>query len=153
MATSTLSQSDTAASTVTVPTTTLDARPHLPLTTIYTPPPSCSSIVTWDGTHLWQFGTNQTGGDCYPPKFRSIYNSYYSPGICPHDWTSAGSLQSSTGFDAMYVCIVEIFKIHKSFSLQFSLQERASSIDIGRRKSIANLLYIVGAALSESTDT
>lgn len=73
----------------------------LPLTTIYTPPPSCSSIVTWDGTDLWQYGVNQTGGDCYPPDFLSIYDSYYTPGICPHAWTSAGTVSHSSGFDAM----------------------------------------------------
>ena len=73
----------------------------LPLTTIYTPPASCSQIVTWDGDNLWQYGTNQTGGDCYPPDFNRIFNSYYTPGICPDAWTSAGKIAHSSGHDAM----------------------------------------------------
>ena len=76
-------------------------RPPLPLTSIYTPPASCSQIVTWDGENFWQYGTNQTGGDCYPPGFHSIFNSYYTPGICPDAWTSAGQLSHSSGRDAM----------------------------------------------------
>lgn len=76
-------------------------RPPLPLTSIYTPPASCSQIVTWDGENFWQYGTNQTGGDCYPPGFHSIFNSYYTPGICPDAWTSAGQIAHSSGRDAM----------------------------------------------------
>lgn len=82
-------------------TVTSGHRPPIPLTTIYSPPASCHSIITWDGSHFWQYGTNQTGGDCYPPKFRSILNSWYAPGICPDQWTSAGSVQTFTGYDAM----------------------------------------------------
>ena len=73
----------------------------LPLTTIYTAPASCSQIVTWDGENLWQYGTNQTGGDCYPPDFLRIFNSFYTPGICPDAWTSAGKIAHSSGHDAM----------------------------------------------------
>lgn len=80
----------------------------LPLTTIYTPPASCSQIVTWDGTNFWQYGTNQTGGDCYPPNFHNVYNSFYTPGVCPDAWTSAGMLQHSSGYDAM--CCPEYLK-------------------------------------------
>lgn len=76
-------------------------RKPLPLTTIYTPPASCSQIVTWDGNNLWQYGTNQTGGECYPPNFHNIYNSFYTPGVCPDAWTSAGMLHHSSGHDAM----------------------------------------------------
>ena len=73
----------------------------LPLTTIYTPPASCSDIETWNGEHLWQYGTNQTGGNCYPPQFKRILNSWYSPGVCPDAWTSAGVVKDYVGFDAM----------------------------------------------------
>ena len=73
----------------------------LPLTTIYTPPASCSQIVTWNGEDFWQYGTNQTGGECYPPGFKKIFNSYYTPGICPDAWTSAGKIAHSSGHDAM----------------------------------------------------
>jgi hypothetical protein len=65
----------------------------IPLTTIFTPPASCSSIITYDGTYLWQGGVLQTGDlDCYPTSFLSIYASFYSPGICPYGWTSASSV-------------------------------------------------------------
>ena len=77
-------------------------RPQIALTTVYTPPATCNSYVTYDGTTLWQNGVSQTGDiNCYPPEFPLILGSYYSPGICPHQWTSAGSLSHSSGFDAM----------------------------------------------------
>ncbi|KAL8829190.1 MAG: hypothetical protein Q9170_006285 [Blastenia crenularia] len=69
---------------------------HIPLTTIFTPPPSCLSTVTYDGTFFWQGGIVQTGDqDCYPPRFTDIFNSQYSPGICPHGWTSVANLNTA----------------------------------------------------------
>ena len=62
------------------------------MTTIFTPPPSCLSTVTYDGTTFWQGGLLQTGDqDCYPPHFTDIFDSQYTPGICPHGWTSVGN--------------------------------------------------------------
>lgn len=62
------------------------------LTTIFTPPASCSSLITWDGSLFWQGGIFQTNDpSCYPDTFKSILYSYYSPGLCPYGWTSAGS--------------------------------------------------------------
>ena len=64
------------------------AKGDIPLTTIFTPPSSCLSIVTFDGLTLWQGGLLQTGDqNCFPPYFTDIYNSWYSPAICPHGWT------------------------------------------------------------------
>lgn len=62
------------------------------LTTIFTPPPSCLSTVTYDGTSFWQGGLLQTGDqDCYPPSFTDIFNTLYNPGICPSGWTSVAN--------------------------------------------------------------
>ncbi|KAL9594845.1 MAG: hypothetical protein Q9219_006809 [cf. Caloplaca sp. 3 TL-2023] len=64
----------------------------IPLTTIFTPPPSCLSTITYDGTSLWQNGLLQTGDqNCYPPRFTDIFFSHYNPGICPFGWTSVGN--------------------------------------------------------------
>ncbi|KAI4114263.1 MAG: hypothetical protein LQ345_004926 [Seirophora villosa] len=62
------------------------------LTTIFTPPPSCLSTVTYDGTSFWQGGLVQTGDqNCYPASFTDIFNSFYNPGICPSGWTSVAN--------------------------------------------------------------
>ncbi|KAI4175914.1 MAG: hypothetical protein LQ348_006085 [Seirophora lacunosa] len=62
------------------------------LTTIFSPPPSCLSTVTYDGTSFWQGGLLQTGDqDCYPPSFTDIFNTLYNPGICPSGWTSVAN--------------------------------------------------------------
>ncbi|KAL8730827.1 MAG: hypothetical protein Q9181_004518 [Wetmoreana brouardii] len=62
------------------------------LTTLFTPPRSCLATVTYDGTSFWQGGLVQTGDqNCYPPRFTDIFNSQYSPGICPSGWTSVGN--------------------------------------------------------------
>lgn len=80
-----------------VPTTVTAPPPPastpIALTTIFTPPPSCLSTITYDGTSFWQGGVRQLGDHgCYPPSFTAIYNSFYSPGICPHSWTSVGTI-------------------------------------------------------------
>lgn len=63
------------------------------LTTIFTPPSSCSSIITWNGNLFWQGGILQTNDpNCFPASFSEIFDGYYTPGICPQGWTSAGSL-------------------------------------------------------------
>ncbi|KAL8712580.1 MAG: hypothetical protein Q9220_003111 [cf. Caloplaca sp. 1 TL-2023] len=68
------------------------AQGPIPLTTIFTPPTSCISTVTYDGTSFWQGGLLQTGDqNCYPPRFLDIYGSLYSPGICPSGWTSVAN--------------------------------------------------------------
>src|SRR5207248_337590 len=65
----------------------------IPLTTIFTPPASCFSIITYDGSYFWQGELFQTGDpDCYPTLFSSIHESFYSPGICPQGWISASSV-------------------------------------------------------------
>ncbi|KAI1406926.1 hypothetical protein F5Y13DRAFT_195924 [Hypoxylon sp. FL1857] len=70
-----------------------------PLTTIFTPAPECSSIVSGtsfkqildDGyTTIYKYlslGPNTTS-KCYPRGFADPFD-YYSPGICPFGWTLA----------------------------------------------------------------
>ncbi|KAL8663129.1 MAG: hypothetical protein Q9202_004166 [Teloschistes flavicans] len=68
---------------------TIGGQGPIGLTTIFTPPSSCYSTVTYDGTSLWEGGLLQTGDqNCFPPRFTDIFNSGYSPGICPFGWTS-----------------------------------------------------------------
>ena len=82
---------------------TTSTRPDIPLTTIFTPPASCLDTVTYDGYQLWQNGISQYGDpDCFPASFDYIYNSFFTPGICPQGWNSVGQVDhSSTASDAM----------------------------------------------------
>lgn len=85
----------------TIPAST-PTRPPVALTTIFSPPSSCLDTVTYDGTTLWQNGLSQLGDPaCYPSSFHDIIFSFYSPGICPQQWTSAGTISHASGFDAM----------------------------------------------------
>lgn len=78
----------------------------LALTTKYTPPATCSDIITQSGDLFWQGGVMQTGDvDCFPPGFSKIFLSAYSPGICPYGWTSVASLtQESTAVSDAMCC-------------------------------------------------
>ncbi|RDW80992.1 hypothetical protein BP5796_05690 [Coleophoma crateriformis] len=66
------------------------------LTTIFTPPPSCSSL-TYDGEIIWCGQLSSTAGDhsCYPSDFSRAWYYFYSPRVCPHGWTSAGSVSDA----------------------------------------------------------
>ncbi|KAL9577763.1 MAG: hypothetical protein Q9212_006160, partial [Teloschistes hypoglaucus] len=76
---------------------TIGGQGPIDLTSIFTPPPSCLSTVTYDGTSFWEGGLLQTGDqNCFPPSFTDIFESYYSPGICPSGWTSAGGVGQFT---------------------------------------------------------
>ena len=67
-----------------------------PLTTIYTPPSSCNTILTYDGGTVWRGQLNSVGDlDCYPPNYSLAWDYYYSPGACPSGWYSASSLTGS----------------------------------------------------------
>ena|SRR3569833_989748 len=81
-------------------------RPLLSLTTIYTPPPTCSQIITSSGELLWQGGMFQTGDvNCFPPSFSQIVGSAYSPGVCPHGWTVEFTLWATASAEtAVYCC-------------------------------------------------
>ncbi|KAI4232570.1 MAG: hypothetical protein L6R40_007356 [Gallowayella cf. fulva] len=68
---------------------TAGAQGPIGLTTIFRPPTSCLDTVTYDGTSFWQGGLLQTGDqNCYPESFLDIFFSEYTPGICPHGWTT-----------------------------------------------------------------
>lgn len=67
-----------------------------PLTTQYKPAPGClSSVYGWKytddkgSTHkrhvLGLLSTTQ----CYPPRYTTALDAFYSPGVCPLGWTSA----------------------------------------------------------------
>ena len=63
------------------------------ITTIFTPPSSCVSVVTMYKSisylYLGHFGQGDPA--CFPlsrPIFDFGNDYFYSPGICPHDWTS-----------------------------------------------------------------
>lgn len=86
------------------------------LTTIFTPPASCSDVITLiitsGSTAAWK-GVDDGRGDasCGPPSYLSMGIpdwTYYSPGICPHGWTSAtrsGETSPSTvGLETTAMC-------------------------------------------------
>ena len=89
----------------TLPPQPASTRPQIALTTLFTPPPSCSQYVTYDGKTLWQGGVSQLGDPaCYPASFSNIFLSYYSPGVCPYQWTSAGSYPHPAGTSNAFCC-------------------------------------------------
>ena len=90
--------------TVTITATPSTTRPPIPLYTIYTPPNSCLEVITYDGKNFWQAGWKQKGDpNCFPPNFYDIVNSFYTPGICPESWTSAGTIPGmATTEQSMY---------------------------------------------------
>ncbi len=65
-----------------------------PLTTIWTPPPGCPEVVQFDES-LDLYNKSKTAGQtCVPPNYANVWwrNGYYSPGICPHKYTTAMTL-------------------------------------------------------------
>ncbi|KAI4245346.1 MAG: hypothetical protein L6R42_010211 [Xanthoria sp. 1 TBL-2021] len=107
------------------------ARGDIGLTTIFTPPSTCLDVITYDGTSFWQGGLLQTGDqDCYPPRFLDIFWSQYTPGICPHGWTSLGGqgafIQSDGNIGTKAFCCPSGF-YHSSTNAGF-LQHACASV-------------------------
>lgn len=83
-----------------------------PLTTIFTPPPSCSTrLFTTDtelygsvGTVVWDdsVGMDETELPCYPMEWKAAAAWFetlaFSPGVCPADYTTftTGSIAGAT---------------------------------------------------------
>ena len=92
-----------------------------PLTTTYSPPPSCTTATT-DGIEFakadtptfvfgWESCSVTTAGKCHPSgsqhdkiKCQAVKTGgmavfdYFSPGlVCPHGWTTAGKLAHGDG--------------------------------------------------------
>ncbi|CAD0053919.1 unnamed protein product, partial [Aureobasidium pullulans] len=88
---------------ITVVVTSVATLTDLPLTTIFTPPASCSTrpftlatannstIGTWDAQY------NSTYA-CYPPSWNTAKVNYYLPGVCPEGYNYVGifSYQTTT---------------------------------------------------------
>lgn len=93
------------------------------LTTIFTPPASCSDVITFAGPaspspptasegSAWKGGYGSKGDSaCFPSGFPDISlqdRTYYSPGFCPHGWTSmtfSGETYASTvGLETTAMC-------------------------------------------------
>ncbi len=64
-----------------------------PLTTIWTPPPGCPSVVQFQ-TIDWSTKTNTASHSCAPPNYANVWwrQGYYSPGVCPHKYTTAATI-------------------------------------------------------------
>ncbi|THZ69016.1 hypothetical protein D6C85_07052 [Aureobasidium pullulans] len=76
---------------------------ELPLTTIFTPPASCSTrpftlVATNNSTiGAWDAQYNSTYA-CYPPSWNTAKMNYYLPGVCPEGYNYVGifSYQTTT---------------------------------------------------------
>ncbi|KAF4629351.1 hypothetical protein G7Y89_g8796 [Cudoniella acicularis] len=73
-----------------------------PLTTTFTPPPSCSSsfahvYISTDPGGTGAFGGPVTTDGCLPSNYQDPYIYYYSPGICPSGYTTACSSWTALG--------------------------------------------------------
>ncbi|KAK1753718.1 hypothetical protein QBC47DRAFT_430631 [Echria macrotheca] len=64
-----------------------------PLTTVWTPPPGCPSVVQIQDVDYYN-KHNTTGQSCAPPNYRNVWweNGYYSPGKCPFQYSTAMTL-------------------------------------------------------------
>lgn len=67
----------------------------LPLTTIFTPPASCSTrpftLSTSNGSVFGFWGYPSASADpCYPTDWATAKTNYYTPGACPQGHTYAG---------------------------------------------------------------
>jgi hypothetical protein len=65
-----------------------------PLTTIFTPPPSCTDIVTSAGGSLYiGHWADHNADSCYPSSTNwfdyGAGHYYWSPGVCPEGFTTA----------------------------------------------------------------
>jgi hypothetical protein len=84
----------------------LVSTPTYALTTVFTPPPSCSSSWTYEaqvynsvsgGLLLQNALSDDFDSDCFPPNFedngRGQASEVYSPGYCPSGYTSPAVFQ------------------------------------------------------------
>ncbi len=76
-----------------------------PLTTVFTPPPSCFSVWTYEaatynyvssGILLQNAIKELLNTECFPPSFapdgRGDATIVYSPGVCPRGYTTLSSM-------------------------------------------------------------
>ncbi len=70
------------------PTTTTSVV-HLPLTTTFTPDPSCLSTYVSNGTNTAFFLGPISGSACYPSGWALTGTNYFSPGLCPSGYVGA----------------------------------------------------------------
>ncbi|THX25647.1 hypothetical protein D6D12_06788 [Aureobasidium pullulans] len=88
---------------ITVVVTSVATLADLPLTTIFTPPASCSTRpFTLAATNkstigIWDAQYNSTYA-CYPPSWNTAKVNYYLPGVCPEGYNYVGifSYQTTT---------------------------------------------------------
>ncbi|CAD0083048.1 unnamed protein product, partial [Aureobasidium vineae] len=79
----------------------------LPLTTIFTPPTSCSTRPFTLSTSnnilvgIWNYSSNSVDL-CYPPDWATAKTNYYTPGVCPKGHTYAGIDVGSESLDVRY---------------------------------------------------
>jgi hypothetical protein len=65
---------------------------YIPLTTIFTPPASCSdNSYTLDEQDIYMKDINLESTECYPDGFKDLWSAGlpYSPGICPDNYYHA----------------------------------------------------------------
>jgi hypothetical protein len=65
---------------------------YIPLTTIFTPPASCSdNSYTLDEQDIYMKDINLESTECYPDGFKDLWSAGlpYSPSICPDNYYHA----------------------------------------------------------------
>ena len=126
--------------TVTSPQDRNSLEPMASLTTLFSAPSTCSALITWDGALLWQGGIFQTNDpNCFPTSFASIFGSWYSPGVCPYGWTSAGSVSGTAGL-ATIPTETNALCCPRGYSVEFNGQPAPGSSGIFCRISYSGLL-------------
>lgn len=103
------SASSTVAELTSILTSTLQA---LPLTTIFTPPASCSTLpftlTASDDTTagVWRY-RDDSADPCYPPLWATAKANHYTPGACPEGHTYARisrGLSSASSYTSVNCC-------------------------------------------------
>lgn len=92
-----------------------------PLTTVFTPPASCSSSWTYEGSYynsvpggilIQNALLHSTDSNCFPSGFtnagRGTASDLLSPGYCPHGYTSPAIFQGGTATTAI-CCLSWVF--------------------------------------------
>jgi hypothetical protein len=109
------------------------------LTTLFTPPSTCTSLITWNGNRFWQAGIEQTNDpNCFPTSFASIFRSFYSPGVCPQGWTSTTSV-SGAGHAVFDLNEMNAMCCPVGYSM-ISSQADSSKGDLFCRRSLTGIL-------------
>ncbi|KAJ6788743.1 hypothetical protein PWT90_07970 [Aphanocladium album] len=134
-----------------------------PLTTTFTPDPSCASrtgytISSGDGGLFAVRGPEPTDTACFPPGFRATEEAWYSPALCPSGFTGAacGALENGQVATVKCTCCPLVasvtFNGRSYFGENLTLPTQFACAQITSAATIAPLTRVVDGS-TVTTDT